>query len=44
VDRKGAIPRNLKAAHGIDHLFVEDLPDYWRMLYTIVTQHDAGSY
>jgi len=36
VVRRGAIPRNLHAKHGLEDLYVEDLPGFWRLLYTIV--------
>ncbi len=36
VVRKGAIPRSLREKHGLLNLYVEDLPDFWRMLYTVV--------
>ena len=30
------IPKALKNRHGLENLFVEDLPSFWRLLYTIV--------
>jgi len=30
------IPKALKHRHGLENLFVEDLPSFWRLLYTIV--------
>lgn len=33
---KKPLPRALVTKHGVDNLYVEDLPDYWRLLYTIV--------
>jgi hypothetical protein len=36
VVRKAAIPRVLAAQYGLENLFVEDLPSFWRLLYTIV--------
>jgi hypothetical protein len=30
------IPKVLKDRHGLENLFVEDLPSFWRLLYTIV--------
>jgi len=38
VVRKSAIPSDLRAKYGIENLFVEDLPDFWRLLYTVVRQ------
>ncbi len=35
VVRKGAIPPTLVAKYGIENLFVEDLPAFWRLLYAI---------
>ena len=36
VVKKDRIPRPLKDKHGVENLFVEDLPSFWRLLYTIV--------
>jgi hypothetical protein len=36
VVRKAAIPRVLANQYGLENLFVEDLPSFWRLLYTIV--------
>lgn len=33
---KKPLPRQLVSKYGIDNLFVEDVPDFWRLLYTIV--------
>jgi hypothetical protein len=33
---KKPLPRTLVTKHGVDNLYVEDLPDFWRLLYTIV--------
>jgi hypothetical protein len=33
---KSAIPRALRARYGVENLYVEDLPTFWRLLYTIV--------
>lgn len=33
---KKPLPRALVTKHGVDNLYVEDLPDFWRLLYTIV--------
>ncbi|HYS99083.1 MAG TPA: hypothetical protein VEO20_00280 [Thermoplasmata archaeon] len=30
------IPKALKARHGLENLFVEDLPSFWGLIYTIV--------
>src|SRR5258707_14563769 len=35
VVKKDRIPRPLKDKHGVENLFVEDLPSFWRLLYTI---------
>jgi hypothetical protein len=40
VVRKGAIPESLRATYGLEDLYVEDLPSFWRMLYT-VAKHDG---
>ncbi|MBI4415668.1 MAG: hypothetical protein HY557_01625 [Euryarchaeota archaeon] len=36
VVRKRAIPDILRKRHGVENLFVEDLPAFWRLLYTVV--------
>ncbi len=41
VVRKGRIPRSLRETYGLGNLYVEDLPSFWRLLYTVV--RDGGS-
>jgi hypothetical protein len=36
VVRKSRIPRYFREVYGIENLYVEDLPNFWRMMYTIV--------
>lgn len=36
VVKKGRIPKLLRDRHGIENLFVENLPSFWRLLYTLV--------
>jgi hypothetical protein len=36
VVKTGRIPKSLRDRHGLENLFVEDLPSFWRLLYTIV--------
>jgi len=36
VVKKDRIPKALKHKYGLENLFVEDLPSFWRLLYTIV--------
>lgn len=36
VVRKDRIPRVLRDRYGLENLYVEDLPSFWRLLYTIV--------
>ena len=36
VVKKEQIPKTLRERHGLENLFVEDLPSFWRLLYTIV--------
>ena len=36
VVKNDRIPKALKVRHGLENLFVEDLPSFWRFLYTIV--------
>ncbi len=33
---KSAIPSLLQERYGLENLYVEDLPDFWRLLYTII--------
>jgi hypothetical protein len=35
------IPRALVAKHGVENLYVVDLPSFWRLLYTLV-RYDRG--
>ena len=37
--RKDRIPRSLRDKYGLENLCVEDLPSFWRLLYTIVRDH-----
>jgi len=32
---RSSIPKDLVRQYGIENLYVEDLPDFWRMLYSI---------
>jgi len=36
VVKKNRIPRALRDRHGLENLYVEDVPSFWRLLYTIV--------
>ena len=36
VVKKDRIPRVLRDTYGLENLYVEDLPSFWRLLYTIV--------
>jgi hypothetical protein len=36
IVRKAAIPRALQQRYGLENLYVEDLPNFWRLLYTVV--------
>ncbi len=38
VVRKNSIPRSLRERYGLENLYVEDLPAFWRLLYTVVKQ------
>ena len=33
--KKGLIPVEYRQKYGADNLFIADLPDYWRMIYTM---------
>lgn len=33
---KKRLPKALVAKHGLSNLYVEDLPSFWRLLYTVV--------
>jgi hypothetical protein len=39
VVRKGHLPRSLRVQYGLENLYVEDLPGFWRLLYTVVKQN-----
>ncbi len=36
VVKRGRIPKALADKHSVENLFVEDLPSFWRFLYTVV--------
>lgn len=36
VVKKERIPRDLREGFHLENLYVEDLPDFWRFLYTVV--------
>lgn len=36
VVKKERIPKPLREKYGLENLFTEDLPSFWRLLYTIV--------
>ena len=36
VDPKDRIPKTPRKEYGLENLYVEDLPSFWRLLYTIV--------
>jgi hypothetical protein len=36
VVKKERIPPALRRKHGLENLYVEDLPSFWRLLYTVV--------
>lgn len=36
VVKKDRIPRSLQETYDLENLYVEDLPSFWRLLYTIV--------
>ena len=36
VVKKDRIPRALRETYGLENLYVEDLPSFWRLLYSIV--------
>jgi Txe/YoeB family toxin of Txe-Axe toxin-antitoxin module len=33
--KKGLIPKEYKQKYDVSNLFIADLPDYWRMIYTL---------
>lgn len=41
VVRRSAIPKVLVTRYGVENLFVEDLPDFWRLLYTVVKRVES---
>lgn len=38
VVRKDRIPASVRRNHRLDNLYVEDLPSFWRLLYTIIRE------
>ena len=36
IVKKDRIPKALKDKHGVENVFVGDLPSFWRLLYTLV--------
>lgn len=38
VVKRGFIPAALRRRHGLENLYVEDLPSFWRLLYTVASQ------
>ncbi len=36
VVKREMIPPDLRKKYGVENLFVEDLPSFWRLMYTIV--------
>ena len=40
VVKKERIPKSLRAVFPLDNLYVEDLPNFWRFLYTVA--RDGG--
>ena len=44
VVKKGRIPRPLRLKHGLENLYVCDLPSHWRLLYTIVRVGNKPSF
>jgi hypothetical protein len=39
VVRRGSIPSELVRRYGVENLYVEDLPSFWRLLYTVVRRN-----
>ncbi len=37
---RNRIPKVLRGAHAVENLYVEDLPAFWRLLYSVVEQED----
>jgi len=35
---KKPLPRELVAKYGVDNLFVEDLPSFWRLIYSVARE------
>jgi hypothetical protein len=40
VVRRGSLPKYLVEHYGAENLFAEDLPSFWRLLYTVVHRGD----
>ena len=41
VVRRSAIPKAITLRYGVENLFVEDLPDFWRLLYAVVKRGEG---
>ena len=41
VVRRSAIPEAIATKYGVENLFVEDLPDFWRLLYSVVKRGEG---
>lgn len=41
VVRRSAIPKAILANYGVENLFAEDLPDFYRLMYSVV-KHGEG--
>lgn len=39
VVRKSGIPESLRRSYGIENLYVEDLPGFWRLLYSVLRRN-----
>jgi hypothetical protein len=37
--RREAIPKDMRVEYSLTNLYAEDLPDFWRMLYTVVKRN-----
>lgn len=41
VVRRSALPKAIVAKYGVENLFVEDLPDFWRLLYSVLKRGET---
>ena len=41
VVRRSALPKAIVERYGVENLFVEDLPDFWRLIYSVIKRGEG---